>query len=403
MSEFRLAIISDLHCHACGENGKKESFLIVGDSRMPENKHPVSSLIKLVNDGGEDLLCDFLICCGDLSHQICVQGMNQAWDFIRTDLKYCLSSEEVICTIGNHDVSSRDGEGEKNRGPFYIARNIHPEFPFCEEKDRDCYWLHGFCLKIYDGIEFLIINTAHDHYDTRMAEKGRLSEECLSGIEKTLEEKSVGSHLKLAVLHHHPIQHTCIDDDNDDYLDNGGRLLDVLSKYGYVMVLHGHKHIPIIKRYNSGGSDIFVFGCGSFSRFLAEIGSVTRNLFHVIDLEYVESSSLKCAGRIRTWEFNYGHGWNKSTVRSAGIPHEIILGKEDVASVASQIVEYFKKENAEEIDEKEMMNIFNGIKYLLPLEIEVLKEDLRGKGIGVDFGAYGGIKSIFKLMHGDDE
>jgi len=76
-----VAVAGDLHCHADADNISKESFLLAGALRKPVGKHPVQSLIELIND--KSLKADVLICPGDLSNRICSKGMMQAWDHLK--------------------------------------------------------------------------------------------------------------------------------------------------------------------------------------------------------------------------------------------------------------------------------------------------------------------------------
>jgi hypothetical protein len=54
--------------------------------------------------------------------------------------------------------------------------------------------------------------------------------------------------IKIALIHHHPVLIAALAEPGRGYdaVLNSGRLLTILRKHGFHMILHGHKHDPYV-------------------------------------------------------------------------------------------------------------------------------------------------------------
>jgi 3',5'-cyclic AMP phosphodiesterase CpdA len=76
MPSATFAVISDLHCRL--KDSADDSFLTVGAPRVPSNRHPVESLLELID--AEKPMVDALLIPGDLTNRANREGLNHAWE-----------------------------------------------------------------------------------------------------------------------------------------------------------------------------------------------------------------------------------------------------------------------------------------------------------------------------------
>lgn len=182
------------------------------------------------------------------------------------------------------------------------------------------------------------------------------------------------------MFHHHPIQHEDSNLGSEDLMKNGSRLIDTLEKYGYCLVIHGHKHHPRI-RYASGGSNSLpVFASGSLSGSNNKaILTITRNLFHVIDFPEGSCSKKGVVGIIRSWEFNMGMGWRIATRSSADFPGKTGFGcRENISTLVCKISKYYQRnKKRQKCLWHTVTKQFPIIEYLIPGDFQQLEKALK--------------------------
>lgn len=322
-SKLSIAIVSDLHCCAASKESPSKSNLIAGSKRTPPGQHPVQALLNLIKN--QNLTADALVCPGDLAHQACPIGMIQAFDHLG-EIQRKLRSPLLLPTVGNHDVNSRSVDSVD---PFDLPKTIHPDFPCSDATAQDMFWNRGFYHQLIEGkAGFIVLNTVIKHTDARSAERGTFDDNCIDGMRQYLHSiyaLNVGAPpIRVAVMHHHPIIHSTAHFGSSDTLEFGDQLLNVLAEFGFHFVIHGHRHEPRITRHMSAGIEQLIFAAGSFSAQLQNLSSITRNLFHHIELNRGAGTN-GIVGVVRSWEFNFGMGWLEATMRSASIPHEAVL------------------------------------------------------------------------------
>lgn len=335
---LKVAILSDLHCHEFKDVGR-ESFLFAGLARSPANNHPTAALLETIKN--EDLQCDVVAIPGDITNKVDRTGFEYGWNTIK-EVSAAIKSNLIIATVGNHDIDSRKAHSSD---PFSLAKDMFPDFPCGELAYNQSYWAHGFSIIDRTHDRFIIVNSAKDHHDFESAVKGTFCAASMERLEEAL-KKLPGNKPSILVLHHHPILHTIANMGNKDILDNGDALLSLVIKYGCKFVIHGHRHVPRLVRHTGGsGERINIFGAGSFSKILNEIGSVARNLFHVVYLD--KNSGYEC-GWINTWEFGLGRGWTRATHHSANLPFHcgISLKEININDVSKRVSEIFSSQNS---------------------------------------------------------
>ena len=104
------------------------------------------------------------------------------------------------------------------------------------------------------------------------------------------------------MCHHHPINHGNLTNPDVDLISNGDELVDLLEKYGFQIVVHGHKHEPRLNYRNS----VPVFCAGSLSSTQNVNDLRIENTFHVMELHEHENK-----GTIESWVLIPKKGWIK--------------------------------------------------------------------------------------------
>src|SRR5436309_1142887 len=103
---------------------------------------------------------------------------------------------------------------------------------------------HRFDHSPSESAEIVSINSVIDHHDEKMAKRGAFGVDRLSELVSSLETRVETRSLRIALMHHHPMLHSSPVLSDEDVLPNGDQLLATLAKYGYSLVIHGHKHHP---------------------------------------------------------------------------------------------------------------------------------------------------------------
>jgi 3',5'-cyclic AMP phosphodiesterase CpdA len=384
---IKIAIVSDLHCHEVkDQKDQRESFLIVGDPQIPIARHPVQSLVKL-NDPGR-ITADVLLCPGDLTNRVSKEGIQNAW-FHLLELQRAFRAKLFLSTLGNHDVDSR------GPNPFNLARTFHPDFPRKTQSQQASFWTNGFfCQTFRKTTEFLVLNTVIDHHDFASAERGtfdagRIAElKRFFDVRRKLEKPGNPPRLKIAMMHHHPVLHSNINYGSNDVLPFGDQLMAVLAENGFQIVIHGHRHEPRISRQNVAGKNVIVIAAGSFSAYLKEMSSTTRNLFHLLEIRSSVGDG-EIEGGLKSWEFNQGSGWNRATSRSAMFPHQIGFSSAKPTFNNSKLISLLKATPYQSIKDDNIYREFPELAIMMPDELEDLQSKLLKQRIKLVFDGEG--------------
>jgi hypothetical protein len=372
MSKLNIAIISDLHCHHSSA-GYSDSILLSDLPRRPENQHPVSSLDILIRD--ESLRADVVLMPGDMANKADIQGMNTAWDFIKK-IGISLKASIISSTLGNHDVIWKEQVDDS----FKIARDLLPLFPTDNLDQYQSFWANGYYFEEQSDYRILVVNSVKHQSNEKAAKRGLISNEQLDGISNYLRcaEKKM---FQIAVCHHHPIQHEEIDLGPNDLMENGSRLVELLSSFAFNVLVHGHKHHPRLKIDSSGGHALAIFAAGSFSACMTlGLGTRARNVFHLLEIEKDDLSGM-CKGSIKTWQFQHQRGWTKSSHNAADFPHNTGFGNTSSPEQAALVIEAeFKSQGSDAMLWSKITDAHPDLNFLPPSNLCALASLLKSRG-----------------------
>ncbi|HKV94354.1 MAG TPA: metallophosphoesterase [Candidatus Angelobacter sp.] len=324
--KIKLAVMSDLHCHLSEESDPvtqrivrpESSFLTVGALRRPSTHHPIQALVDLIHD--QTMATEALLVPGDLANQASQEGLAHAWDSV-LEIGRELRAQYVIPVLGNHDLDTHKVRG--TRTPTHAAEFLRPGFPFASPLSCQQFLSEGYCvLPLTPEVEIILVNTVIDYSDRSVAKRGSFPIERVENLRQT-----VGllprPKIRIAMMHHHPILHSTKFMNVNDVIETGDQLLSALREVGCGLVIHGHKHEPRLTQVNIPTGSIAVFAAGSFSAMLGQISSVARNLFHLVQVESLDSPDVILRGSITSWEWAKGSGWVKALL----FPHHIGFGR----------------------------------------------------------------------------
>ena len=391
---LKIAVISDLHCHQLAkypeENAKpgyekKQESYILTDTPLPTYQDPFLSfkeLIRRLNDKGENLDSDILVNLGDFGNKSCPEGIKKGWE-VTKEIAKLTNVKSIVSTIGNHDVDSRKVFGPDSFN-FIKGLDINV-FPTNEKSQNELYWENGFVITEYDKFRLVIINTVHNHTDKKEAEHGLISNESMNLLEEEL-EKINDSKLGIAICHHSPMGHSRIGSKNTDLMFNGDQLIELLDKYNFEIIMHGHKHDPMIRYGGGSGDSSLVFSAGSFSAIKDILLPMGVNTFHIINLEIKENA--RSTGIIDTWFFIPTKGWKKDVPNPYFISKVGFGNSIDIKRKSQEILDWFiNTANKKQLNYlNEFIAQFKEIEFLIPIDIERLHSELRRKKIIVSKG-----------------
>jgi predicted phosphodiesterase len=361
---IKIAVASDLHCLHKGETTASGiSFLYSNAPKMPVAHHPVYALLELMKNDSA-INADVLICPGDIADKADEQGLVSGWEYLKK-IQQGLGARHLFSTIGNHDVDSRRTHSAYTSA-FQLLETLDDDYPNKEKKDF--FWSKKFALIELEDFQVLILNTCHNHSSKADANQSIISPETIPLIEEELKKVSKSKY-RFAFCHHHPIKHsnTDIQYKDGDVIDNGDKLVALLDKYDFQIIVHGHKHDPRLKRDNS----LTIFAAGSFSSLMniRELGA--DNCFHIIELY-----PFKKQGIIKSWIYAPTRGWEIKSDRE--FPCMTGFGNEvPVEKLAKECHAFFEEKNEKSIIYSALKARCPDIQFLIPDDQKRLSQILK--------------------------
>ena len=150
-------------------------------------------------------------------------------------------------------------------------------------------------------------------------------------------------------------------------LDKGDLLIDILVRFSFNILVHGHKHQPRIREENG----LPILASGSFSSFANLQGTGLTTMFHVIEL--VEDKKV---GIVRSWEYNIKDGWSKAQNRH--FPSKVGFGHHaDLEDIARRIKDSISDQKPKLYSD--IKTLIPELDYLIPEKLSLLSNTLKIK------------------------
>lgn len=367
---LKIAVMSDLHCKHGGGNSVSDTqtFLTTDLDLKPINRHPIEAIKKTIND--EKIEADILVCPGDISDRIDKAGLFTGWKFVQ-EVGQELGAKKIIATVGNHDVDSR--KKYENPHSFDLVKQLSDKgYPTFDTSLNTYYWANDFCVVQDSNIVIVNFNSCCSHTDEKGALNCVIKRDTVDQIEAELSSiNDLKGKFKIFLLHHHPIHHSNFDlrFRDSDFVQNGDYLLEVLEKFYFDIVIHGHKHEPKLRVVGK----LPVFSSGSFSSMMNIIDIGAQNTFHLITMDNVNKT-----GTVDTWGYGPVSGWSRKG--STFFPSVTGYGaKRSVEDIADLCDELYNGSHNQFIKFDELSKQIPDIKHLLPIDQIKLNDILLSK------------------------
>jgi 3',5'-cyclic AMP phosphodiesterase CpdA len=243
--------ISDLHF------GAKHRFepgrTAAGD--VPEDPAQPTLSAKLREDlQDEDPGCPVIICItGDLTETAATEELMDAEECLKDLARMPILGkprglESVFVVPGNHDTAFANARAEVRWQSW--SDFFNRIFKTSHQSDSS---LTGCSLHDYTDDLGAIVACLNSAYYVQKGkpdeDRGRLDTGQLTWLENELAKipaERLGSAIRIALLHHHPVLIPALAEPGRGYdaVHGSGLLLSCLRRYGFHVILHGHKHNP---------------------------------------------------------------------------------------------------------------------------------------------------------------
>jgi len=296
---YRIAHISDLHISDL-EPGDLTSLQWLGKILaqvkfkvdVVAEKHNENKLNALKNSFSE-LRPDLIVVTGDITNYGDRKSFQKAVEIL-TDLKRAANADRIICVPGNHDSLCERVAHLRNRswrdrmfiwgtavfneetalirktsfdqstlGVIDAGKDLPLLKNYQELISKDEYGEVNPGTPIYVStawgeIIFFLFNSTND--PGYMANEGRIGPFQYDALNSYLnnpnEKDRFAQAIRIALLHHHPINNPDISADaverGYNAMTDGSTLITYIGKRGFHLILHGHQHMPYIWEMKPG-------------------------------------------------------------------------------------------------------------------------------------------------------
>lgn len=368
---IKIGIISDLHCEYSPDYRSQDTILFSNTLKNGNRKNQVQELLDYINT--ESLYCDYLLCPGDITNKMDIQGLISGFVFLK-EIQTALKSKELICIPGNHDLDYcrlKTSLFAKANDP--LKHLDADRYPLSDKSLSKMLLDDGYCVYKDDNIAILCINSVANFTDPKSAERVTIPETILKKIEEELKKIPKQISARIALTHHHPNLYTDLNFrmyGGGDFIENGDQLISLIKKYNFGLLIHGHKH----KARLSSTDTLSLFCAGGFSALQnLQLGD-DENTFHIIEID----SDYPMKGIVRTWSYSQSAGWKKPSQR---FPHITGFGSTlSPSELAKHIGHFFQEEFKYEkqiIPYSVVISKFPEVLYLHHYETESLHKELK--------------------------
>ncbi len=309
MTQKRILIISDAHY---GDLAHLDAF---GKSGVPTDEDLKVIAVSVAESIDEPV--DFLFVLGDLTSRGTPGEFQDFYRFLSILYgQLGLHESQVYLTYGNHDVdwsicNIEAAPQEHHEAYCVAAANVGGFFAPPGDYTHDGPVI-GCGVAQLDGIDLISLNSGIECYSDQAIKHGRLGGKQFEWLKNDLQGCLRPNTTKVVILHHHlfslpysfPVSDLSV-------LEEGANVLEVLGACGVDIVLHGHRHHPIVHTAsNSGWKKPITFFCaGSFGVSAGHRASGRLpNTFHIASINS-NSGGKNLEGYIQTFELNSSSEW----------------------------------------------------------------------------------------------
>lgn len=351
----RIAILSDIHF---GKFSRTSSFYVPGEENQDKSKeaYPLEEgLIELL----DTMKPEYFFVAGDLTSL----GNPQEFYYCEDKLldiaqKVGVEDKNIFCVLGNHDIdwnitklgtvgkciNNEVNELIKSKYQMIAAssakinmnilgRNYINEgpAPFSGVAERD-----EFVVFVLNSGWFCTHDQQFSH--------GKLEQIQLQWFEEVTCKYKGDKRVKILLMHHHPFNYSYpIPGIDISTIEEGPEVMDIASRNGIDIIIHGHRHHPHIKTIKIGNisKPITMICSGSLSvnadhRNHGEI----PNTVHFLDIEKEQNYQV-----VYNYKFTEAAGWEKIDKNCKETPIDAVMkvGKIFSPDVIKAAIEKYRK------------------------------------------------------------
>lgn len=333
MANLKLAVISDLHI---GYGARSKDLSPHADSNTVDEKY-LSKFIKFLQT--QSIRADYLIIPGDITGKAHPEEFQLASEVILNIAKGLgVREENILFVPGNHDKNwsvmppgGRDSTGVLEAQMYAPLK--HDAWIFERALRRSPHYMlsdNGLGIWEFENLILVGYNSSRHDNSSASVHHGLVSQESLQWLDAELQSKNLtAGKVKIFLVHHHPVLYSDPFPDEPDFsaMTNAENLLNLLHKYNFDLLLHGHKHMPHFRTLIENSSfPLVVLGAGSFSSLLGmPYHGHVSNQFHLLEIDGRDEEEGCIYGLLRNWSYLSGHGW-KASQKHDGILDQIGFG-----------------------------------------------------------------------------
>lgn len=309
MEEKNILILADVHY---GDLAHLDNF---GKNGVPSDDDFLAIANGVVDS--LDKKVDFVFVLGDLTSRGSPGEFNDFYRFLsilRQQLQ--LNEDQVYITYGNHDVDwsiskLRPDHSEYHKAYCVMAANVGG---FFAPPGKYTHYgpVVGCGVAHLDGIDLISLNSGIECYNDQEVKHGRLGQIQYAWLKDELPSLLRPKSTKVVILHHHLFSLPYSKPLSDlSILEEGSNVLEILGNCGVDIIMHGHRHHPIIHTAsNSNWQKPITFFCaGSFGVSAHERAhGRLPNTLHIVNFSnLVGLQTLE--GYVETYELNSSIEW----------------------------------------------------------------------------------------------
>ncbi len=327
-----IVVISDLHVGDLARSSDLSRPASANDK--PDGF--IDEFARYVKEAG--IAPDLLLIPGDITnraHPVEFHVAGQAIERLANALGLTFPGDVVIVP-GNHDVNWKSVSQFPDDSTAYSTRSRYDPLRF-EDWPFDRMMASGnrhLCeapyFAVYSKKDWLVVAFNSSSHDGPLSSPdkehfGLAPDASLDALKDELESLGPrGQETRVFLVHHHvvPRDERARDQRDPSLLVNSSDLLDLLGKYSFDLVIHGHKHVPALSTHVTASNvPLTVFGAGSFSATISPVNAgPIQNYFHSVEVDGRHPTEGTVMGRVRSWAYVIPEGWQKG-VSVLGIDH----------------------------------------------------------------------------------
>lgn len=333
MKPLNIAVISDLHI---GNKARAKDFRVNEKQKAIDDNYK-ENFIKFIKK--KTIKSDYLVIPGDITNSGNPNEALLASNIISeiADSLF-INKEKIIFVPGNHDVDwevlklDRDDKTGVRRKQRYAAF-----------QNKDCIFesivsrakkqlLKNPDFSVWELGELIAVgfNSAGHDSPYELIHHGLAKNESIKELDELLSTIDLQTFdLRLFIIHHHPIQYSNPIPNVPDFsiITNNEELLNLLQKYKFDLIIHGHKHNPRFRTISiNSGFPLNILCSGSFS---AEIdirwSGIINNQFHLVKIHGRDKRTECIYGMVKSWTYICSDYWIQSQKHN-GIQHKTPFG-----------------------------------------------------------------------------